>query len=170
MAWSTANDRAGTGLPGVIYDTKLVAIGTINRFVDPIYGEGDFIFLPGVAALVAGDVVEYTSGNGAASPTGSVTRWAGTAGTGKPLAVASVANILTTNWSWYQLTGLAVINTSGAVAAGNPLYWQATATLSATLVAGKQFNNASPVSANGVPSANKTTVQIFYPFGQGNIT
>lgn len=168
MAWSTANDRLGTGIPGVVYDTQIVPIGSMNNFYDPIYGEGTFIFLPGAASVAAGDVVEYTTGNGAASPAGSVTRWAGTAGSGKPLAVASAATIAAT-WGWYQVVGLAVINTSGVVAAGDKAFWQATATVSTTQVNGKQMNGAQAVSANGVPSANKAVYQICWPVAQGQI-
>lgn len=170
MAWSTATPRAGTGVPGVAYDTQLVPIGTKEKFVDPIYGEGEFIFLPGVASTAAGDVVEYTTGAGAASPTGSTTRWAGTANTGKPLAIATVANTSTSNWAWYQVYGLAVLNISGTVAAGDKVYWQATATVSSTAVAGKQVLGAVAVSANGVPATGKATYNIAYPFAQGAIT
>lgn len=170
MAWSTTTDRAGTGVPGVIYDTQLVPIGTINRFNDPLYGEGEFIFLPGVAALAAGDVVEYTTTAGVANPTGSVTRWAGTANSGKPLAISTTANILTTNWAWYQLSGAAVVNISGAVAAADRAFWQATGVVFSTLTAGKQVNGMVAVSANGVPAAGKATYQIQFPVAQGNIT
>ena len=170
MAWTTTNDRAGTGVPGVIYDVQLNDIGAINSFRDPIYGEGQFIFLPGVASLAAGDVVEFTTSAGVASPTGSVTRWAGGALAGKPLAVSTVANILTTNWSWYQLSGCGVINISGTVVAGDKAYWQATATVSSTLVASKQMNNCVAVSANAVPAAGKATYNFYFPFAQGNIT
>lgn len=169
MAWSTATDRLGTGVPGVVYDSAIVPVGSIMNFIDPIYGEGIFIFLPGVAAVAQGDVVEYTTGNGAASPAGSTTRWAGTVITGKPLAVASAA-IINGTWGWFQVVGLAIVSTNGVIAAGNGAYWQATSTVQAAAVAGKQMVNAVAVSANGVPAANKAIYQIAWPFAQGAIT
>ena len=170
MAWSTANDRAGTGVPGVVYDTILNnAIGALMNFTDPIYGEGVFIWLPGVASTVAGDVVEYTTGNGVANPTGSTTRWAGTANSGKPLAIATAA-IVASMWGWYQISGQAVVNISGTVAAADKAYWQATGVVFSTLTAGKQVNGMVAVSANAVPAAGKATYQIQFPVAQGNIT
>lgn len=169
MAWSTANDRAGTGVPGVVYDSAIVPVGSIMNFIDPIYGEGTFIFLPGVASTAQGDIVEYTTGNGAASPAGSTTRWAGTVITGKPLAIASAATIAST-WGWYQVVGLAIVTISGTIAAGNGAYWQATGVVQAAAVAGKQMVNAVAVSANGVPGAGKAVYQIAWPFAQGAIT
>lgn len=169
MAWSTADGRAGTGVPGVVYDTAIVPVGSIMNFIDPIYGEGTFIFLPGVASTARGDVVDYTAGNGAASPVGSTTRWAGTIITGRPLAIATAATIAGT-WGWYQVVGLAVVTISGVIAAGNSAYWQAAGVVQAAAVAGKQMVNAIAVSANGVPAAGQATYQIAWPFAQGAIT
>jgi hypothetical protein len=170
MAWTTTNDRLGTGVPGVIYDTQRNDIGALNSFRDPILGEGLFIFLPGVASTIVGSVVTYTTTAGAASPTGTTALWVGTTITGFPLAVATVANVLTTNWAWYQVVGAAVLATSGAVAAGDKVYWQANGVVSSTPVAGKQLVNAVAVSANGVPAANQATYNIAWPFAQGAIT
>lgn len=169
MAWTTSTDRAGTGVPGTAYDVQLVAIGTFNTFVDPIYGEGLFVFLPGVASTAIGSVMEYTTSAGAASPTGSTTLWAGTAGSGKPLAIATVANTSTTNWAWYQVTGAAKVAISGTVAAGDKAFWQASGVVSTTQVNGKQALGMVATSANGVPSAGFATYQLHFPTAQGQI-
>lgn len=170
MAWTTTTDRLGTGVPSVIYDVQLNDIGALMQFRDPLYGEGLFIFLPGVAATVAGDMVEYTTTAGVASPTGSTTRWAGVANSGKLLAVAVAANVLTTNWAWYQVLGAAIVNISGTVAAGDRAFYNALGSVATALVAGKQINGMVAVSANGVPAAGKATYQIAFPVAQGNIT
>jgi hypothetical protein len=170
MAWTTSNDRAGTGVPGVIYDVKLNDIGAINRFRDPIYGEADFVFLPGVASTAVGSVMEYTTSAGAASPTGTTTLWAGAVNSGKPLCIATVANVLTTNWAWYQISGNAQVAISGAVAAGDRAFWQANGVVSSTLIASKQANGMIATSANGVPSAGFASYQMHYPVAQGQVT
>jgi hypothetical protein len=138
-------------------------LGTIVTAGDPLYGTGEFIYLKGVASTTVGDVVEYDQYNG------TTTRWAGTANRGKPLAVAMSANVAS-QYGWYQIGGAAVVNISGTVAAGDPAFFQATATVSTTAVAGKQMLNASAITANGVPSAGKAVYQIDRPFAQGQIT
>lgn len=143
--------------------TQNLPIGTIVRAKDPTYGEGEFIYLKGVASTVAGDVVEFDA------YTPATVRWAGTANKGKPLAVAMSANVAS-QYGWYQISGAAVINTSGTVAAGDPAYYQATATVSSTGVNGKQMLNAIALSANGTPSANKAVYQINNPFCQGQVS
>jgi hypothetical protein len=170
MAWTTTNDRLGTGVPGVIYDVQRNDIGAINSFRDPIYGEGLFIFLPGVASTAIGSVMSYTTSAGAASPTGSTTLWTGAVNTGAPLCIATVANILTTTWAWYQLLGNAQVAISGVVAAGDRAFWQANGVVSSTLIASKQANGMIATSANGVPSAGFASYQIHYPVAQGQVT
>jgi len=167
MAWATAGTRAGLSVPGSVSTTQVVPVGTIEKFYDPLYGEGQFIYLPGVASTAACDVVEYTTGNGATS-VGATVRWAGTAGSGKPLAVATAATVADT-WGWYQVSGLAVVSISGTVAAGDKAFWQATGVVSTTQVNGKQVLGAVAVSANAVPAAGKATYQIAYPTAQGQI-
>lgn len=169
---ATAADAVATSVTGTNYGPS-PPVGTIARFYDSTgkYGVGEFIYLPGVASLAAGDMVNYMISAGVAAATdATVTRWAGTATTGLPLAVATTANILTTTFSWYQIEGAAVVNTSGTVAAGDRAFWQATATVSTTAVAGKQVLNMTAASANGVPSANKAIYSIDRPSSQSQIT
>lgn len=147
--------------------TQMMPLGSRVRARDTSatnnQGEGEFVYLKGVAATAAGDVVEYDNN------AGTTTRWAGTANKGKPLAVAMSANVAN-QFGWYQVEGLSVANISGVVAAGDSAYWQATATISSTAVAGKQLMGAIAVSANGVPSAGKALYQLTAPHGQGQIT
>ncbi len=72
----------------------------------------------------------------------------------------------TTTWGWYQIAGAAIVNTSGTVAAADPMYWQATAVLSHTAVNGKQVIGAQASSANGVPATNQAIVTINRPQAQ----
>lgn len=177
--WVSVNLQLGYPAPGTV-DAGIsrggttypsVPIGTIAQFRDvgtTQLGTGEFVFLPGVASTVAGDVVSYIESDGAGTAPNNgaaTTRWAGTAGNGFPLAVATAATVAS-SWGWYQIAGAAIVNTSGTVAAGDPMYWQATATLSHTAVNGKQVLGAQAGSANGVPATNQAIVTINRPHAQ----
>lgn len=185
--WVSQDVQLGSSAPGGSADTTItstsgnttygppVGIGTIKRFFDSTgkYGAGQFIYLPGVSGLNVGDVVQYHLSDGNSAVTGSVVvRWAGTANTGEPLAVATTANTSATNFSWYQVQGAAVVNCSGTVAAGNAAYFANTAIVSTTVAGGKQVLGMRAASANG--AAGLTNVQAVYdldfPCVQSQIT
>jgi hypothetical protein len=168
-----AADAAPTAQSGAAMNGGPVQVGAIRRFYDSTgkYGVGEFIYLPGVASLAVGDVVTYNLSAGVNGTTdATVVRWAGTANTGSPLAVAMTANTSPTTYSWYQISGAAVINTSGTVAAGDSAYWNSTATVKSAAAAGKQVLGATAFSANGVPAANQAVYTIDRPHSQGAIT
>ena len=169
MAWSQVDGPLGGSVPGTVDDAAKQPLGTIAQFRDPTLGEGTFIYLPGAASVALGNVCSYQTTYATTGPTATVVRWAGTAGSGAPLCVATAATIAAT-YGWYQVVGAAVVSISGTIAAGNPLYWQATATVSATLVAGKQILGAVATSAHAVPAAGQAVVQLSWPIGQSNIT
>src|SRR5262245_60668132 len=117
--WISVNTQLGYAAPGIVDSgvtvngsvVSSVPVGTIAQFRDigtTGLGVGEFIWLPGVASTAAGDFVSYTTSNGAANG-GSTTRWAGTANTGQPLAVATAATVAST-WGWYQIAGSAIVN------------------------------------------------------------
>ena len=121
----------GTVDTGVTRDSVVypsVPIGTTARFTDTgstRLGSGTFIFLPGVTSTVAGDVVTYrqsagTDVSGDVNDGAATERWAGTANTGAPLAVATAATNTQAKWGWYQIQGGAIVNVSGTVTAGRP--------------------------------------------------
>ena len=176
MPWSSGSVIIGFPQPGYVDNgitvagnlVPQVALGSISGFRDPVLGYGEFIYLPGTAGTLAGDVVNYTTSDGATN-TGSTTRWAGTSNSGVPLAVAAAA-IGAGQWGWYQITGGAATNISGTVTAGQPLYWQATATVSSTGAPSKQMIGAVATSASGVPAAGKAIVYLERPNAQGAIT
>lgn len=181
--WVSQDVQLGATVPGTIDAVAvtaagvnigpLVPVGTVKRYYDNtgVLGMGEFIYLPGVAALAAGDVVTYTISAGVAAATdASVVRWAGVANTPAAIAVATAANTSATTFSWYQIGGAAIVNTSGAVVVGDKAFWQATATVSSAVVAGKQVESMIAASANGVPGANKAIYTLNRPSAQGQIT
>src|ERR1700675_3181458 len=77
-------------------------LGAIVRAVDPTFGEGEFIFLKGVASTVVGSLVVWDG-------TTYVTTLAPvTANLGRPVAFAMSANVAATTFGWYQIGGTAV--------------------------------------------------------------
>lgn len=75
-------------------------LGTIVNAVDATRGEGEFIYLQGVAGTVVGSWVTY-----AADDYSTALLTANAAG---PVAVAMSANVAGPNYGWYQISGKAV--------------------------------------------------------------
>lgn len=176
-SWVSVDGQLGWPAPGTI-DSGIVRgsttypsvpVGTVAKFRDnsalPALGTGEFIFLPGVASTVAGDVVVYSVSDGAASG-GSTTRWDGTASTGKPVAIATAATVAST-WGWYQIGGAAVVNCAAAVAADAAVYYGGTtAQVDDSSVAGKQLAGATFASADDGGTPKKAIVTINRPVVQ----
>lgn len=175
--WVSDDLHLGYPVPGVVdagvvingVTVSRIPVGTEAVFRDQSalgLGAGTFIWLPGVASTVAGDVVNYTISDGAASG-GTTVRWAGTAATGVSLAVATAATVAAT-WGWYQVQGAALINCAGTVAANAAVYYGGTtAQIDDAQVNGKQMLNAFSASASDGGSPAKAAVTINRPFMQG---
>jgi len=142
-------------------------IGTVIRASDPTLGEGEFIYLQGVASLAAGEVVSYNA------TTGAVTRLPSTANLGAPVAVSMAANTSASNYSWYQIGGLAtVLKSAVAVTPQAKVYISGTTgRLMPTSASGKQILGAKFANLATVTSTTSTvTVLLARPFAQGQIT
>ena len=74
-------------------------LGTIVRGHDPTYGEGEFIYLKGVASTIAGSIVEYSTSYQTGLDTTALA-------SPKPLAVA-MTTCTSSYYGWYQISGLA---------------------------------------------------------------
>lgn len=165
---SSGNAALGFPLPGQVYSTNQgVAIGTRAKFRDvgtTFLGEGEFVWLPGVANTVLGSWVSYATSDGTAN-TGSTTLWAGTANSSFPLAVATAATVAST-WGWYQVYGAAICKVSGTIAAGNSAAWQAAGVVQAAAVATKNVEGVIALSADAVPASGQAIYQLSYPSAQ----
>ena len=84
--------------------TKLHPLGTIVRATDPTFGEGEFIYLVGVASTTIGAIVNYDVATTLKYQTSLSTT---AVAKSNPLAVAMSAN-LAGDFGWYQISGLAV--------------------------------------------------------------
>ena len=168
--WQLTSPKPGVGDFASFDTSKRFPVGTVVSAWDPLYGEGDFIYLPGVASTAVGSLVSYntnaTSGAGATALVDS-----DTAATMRgPVAVAMCANIVATTWAWYQIRGSAVIK-AGTVAANVPVYATATAgSVDDAVVANSKVDGAAFETTDGTPSAGFAVVYLSYPFMNGNVS
>lgn len=99
--------------------TQKHRIGTRVRCVDTgstARGEGEFIYLKGVASTVAGDAVVFDESTGATTRTVAASKG--------PMAVAMSACVAS-EYGWYQIYGVGVV-TVGTVADNAAVYTTAT--------------------------------------------
>ncbi len=165
---SSANMPLGYPLPGNVDDTAQLKVGTIAKFYDETQGECEFIYLPGVAAVVLGDCVVYDLAPGAAA---IVRTLSGThANMGRSVAFASAA-IVAAKFGWFQIGGIVAATVLAAFAAGARCWLTATAgALDDTTIAGCQLNRAWSSGAIGTPSATTAYLTIDRPSIQTQIT
>jgi len=134
-------------------------IGAIVHGVDATLGEGEFIYLLGVASTAVGDVVTYEL------TTGATVR--GVAGSRGAVAVAMSANVAS-QYGWYQISGDATVNVAAAVADNALVYLTATAgSVDDAVVAGDAINGArfSALAAG----AGTTTATLQRPSANGDL-
>jgi len=155
MAYVIENTRIGVQPIGVTSTVKNHPLGDIVTAYDPVYGAGEFIYLPGAANTVVGSVVLYGPDDFAttllaANDIGSV-------------AVAMSINVAS-SYGWYQIQGKAVVK-AGTVADNGNVYSTASAgTVDDAVVAGDRVKNAKFASADGTPSTGLAECEISRPF------
>lgn len=142
-----------------------IPLGTIARAVDPTYGPGEFIYLPGIGSTAVGSLVTYN--------TVSWTTALAAVGTNKPqpIAVAMSANVAN-QYGWYQISGMAVCKKTCTVSlAANAAVGVLTTGLLAGTGSGKEIEGAL-VAAVASATAGRTTVTVVMnrPRMQGRVT
>ena len=147
MAWTiSSNGPLGTnGIETTNTTQGEIPLGTIVKAKDPTYGEGEFIYLLGVASTVVGSLVKY---NATTYQTALVTN---TANQDVPVAVAMSANVAG-QYGWYQISGLATVKKTAVTVTP-----QVTVFLSSTAGRVKVVASAG-LQVVGARSANLTTV------------
>jgi len=142
-----------------IADTSTVQqhpLGTIVNAVDPTYGEGEFIYLLGLAATAIGSWVTYN-----ADDNSTALLAANAIG---PVAVSMSANVAS-QYGWYQISGKAVGLCLVLFADNGLVYATATAgSVDDAVVAGDRVKNAKGASAIGTPSGSFAEFEIQRPF------
>jgi len=135
--------------------TQLLALGTRVRATDPTYGEGEFIYLKGVASTVLGDAVSYNADDW--TTTRLVANAIG------PVAIAMSACVAG-EFGWYQIFGKAVVKAATVVDNADPYTSGTAGTLDDTVTATERVKNAKFASADGTPAAGFAELEIAYPF------
>lgn len=145
--------------------TQKHPLGTIVRGVDPTYGEGEFIYLLGVASTAVGSIVTYDAS------TYQTVLCAVGGNIPRPIAVAMSANVAS-QYGWYQISGVAVCKKTCTVslAAGAAVGVLTTGLIAGT-GSGKEIAGAA-VAAVASATAGRTTVSVMInrPRKQGRIT
>lgn len=171
MAYFPTSPRVGTQPIAVNETIQRHALGTRVTATDPIYGDGEFVYLKGVASTVVGSVVTY-DGASTGTPTYQTALVAiNAANLGQPVAIAMAATVAS-QFGWYQIAGNAVVATNGTLVAGPGKVFTSSVAgaLTSTAAAGQQILNARNDTATGTPAANQAVVQIDRPGVQGQIT
>lgn len=131
-------------------------LGTRVRAYDPTYGEGEFIYLKGVANTVVGSWTTFNQDDNstallAANAIG-------------PVGIAMSANVAS-QYGWYQIYGKGVGKALAAYADNGLVYATATAgSVDDAVVAGDRVKNALGASAIDTPSTGLAEFEIQYPF------
>ena len=165
MAYIISTPLVGAQPIAVTSTTALHPIGTIVRAVDPTYGEGEFIYLTGVASTAVGSIVTYntSSGTTALAPVGT--------NKPQPVAVAMSANVAS-QYGWYQIAGIAVVAKTATVSlAAGVAVGVKTIGLVASTGTGKEVQGAL-VAAVASAATGRTTVQVVVnrPHMQGRVS
>lgn len=159
MAYIITDGRIATQRIETTDTSQNWPLGTIVRAKDPTYGEGEFVYLKGVASTAVNDVVIYDQ------YAGTTTR--AVAGSRGPAAVAMSANVAN-QYGWYQIGGAAVVNAGTVAAAGNVYATSTAGTVDDATVSGDKIDGARFKTADGTPSAGKAVVQLDRPSMNGN--
>lgn len=162
MAFGNSDDKILAQQFNQTSTTQNVPLGTIRRGVDPVLGEGEFIYLLGVANTIVGSAVVWdaTTFQTALAPVGS--------NKPRPIAFAMSANVAA-QYGWYQISGQAVAaKTSGLAIASNAAVGILTAGLVAASASGKEVQGALTMAKATVPKV--ITLNLDRPHMQGRVT
>lgn len=164
MAFTITTPRLGVQPIATTQTTLSVPLGTIIHATDPTYGEGEFIYLLGVASTIVGSMVIWDG------TTYATTLCPVTANMGRPLGFAMSAN-MALGYGWYQIAGTAIVSKSAvAIAPKVALGINSTGKIGAS-ASGKQVLNARTANAATVASATTTiAVVINRPGAQGRVS
>ena len=128
-------------------------LGTIVRGHDPTYGEGEFIYLKGVASTIAGSVVEYSTSFQTGLATSATTL-------SRPLAV-SMTTTTGSYYGWYQIGGIAQVAKATSLSLVADAYIGAAAGLAIAAASGKRINGAQvAVVASAISGTAPDTVSV----------
>ena len=160
MAYAFTDPKVGMQPIAATSTTQQHQIGMRVKAFDPTFGEGEFIYLKGLASTAVGEVVIYD--------TYANTTKRGVAGDRGMAAVAMSANVAN-QYGWYQIAGAAVVKVAAAFAANANVYWTATAgTPDDAVVAGDKIDGIRSKTAIDTPTTGYAVCQLAYPSADAN--
>lgn len=162
MTYIVTDGRIGTQPIATTDTVQNHPLGTVVRAVDPTLGEGEFIYLKGVASTDVGSPVIYNTADylTTLAPIGS--------NKPQPVAFAMSANVAN-QYGWYQIGGNAVAKkTSGLALASNAAVGILTAGLVAATGTGKEIQGALTVAKS--TASTTVTLVINRPHMQGRVS
>jgi hypothetical protein len=142
--------------------TQTLPLGTVIRAVDANYGEGEFIYLKGVASTAAGDAVVYNV------KAGTTTR---TVATSSGLVGFAMSANVANQYGWYQISGEAIATVAASVVAGKTVSSTATdGTIGPGATGITPIYNATAKTATDTPTTGCAQIQIARPWLSGFTT
>lgn len=160
-------------------------LGTIIRAYDPVYGEGEFIYLQMVAGQAVGQLVTWGGyGTVVTDGTGLELQYqaalaTNTANQGRPVAVSMAGYPTAINgvqptaaFAWHQISGNAVVYTNGTFTGANAKMFQSSTAglVTSTQANGLEVNNAAIVQAVGTPALYNVASAALGVGGTGYVT
>jgi len=163
MTFRFVDGRIGAQPIADTSSTQNHPLGTIVRAVDPTYGEGEFIYLTGVASTVVGSIVNYDAVWITALHTSALNL-------PRPLAVAMSIN-LASSYGWYQISGQAVIVKDAALSLGVGEAIGAAAGAAVVVATGSILNGMCVAAlASATTSATSVRVMIQRPHDTSDVS
>jgi len=165
MAYGTSDPRIGSQAIATTDTVQNHPLGTVIRANDPTLGDGEFIYLLGVASTTVGSVVTYD-----ASTYQTVLSAVG-GNIPRAVAIAMSANVAS-QYGWYQISGQAVVAKTATVSlAAGAAVGVLTIGLIAGTGTGKEIQGAV-VAAVASNIAGRVTVKVMIarPTKQGRVT
>ena len=142
-----------------ITDTSTTAnlpLGTRRRAVHATYGEGEFVYLKGVASTVVGSAVQIQQDDWSTALLTSSLK--GDVGFAMSINVAS-------QYGWYQIYGKAIAKVLSGFVDNADVYATATAgSVDDAVVDGYMVHKARGASAIDTPSTGLAELEIAYPY------
>lgn len=156
MTYQVASPLIGQQPISEVSTTKKHPLGTIVQAKDKTYGQGEFIYLAGVASCAYGSWVTYNQDDG------STTLLAANAI--GPVGVAMAALVAST-YGWFQISGKTIGKALTGFVDNANVYATATAgSVDDAVVAGDRVKNAKGASAVDTPSAGLAEFEIARPW------
>lgn len=165
MAYHITTGEIGGQAIAETSTTQYHPLGKIVTARDPTYGEGEFIYLLGVASTTVGSVVTYhpSTWQTALCPVGNAIP--------KPIAVAMSANVAS-QYGWYQISGLAVAAKSATICcvAGAGIAVKTIGLISKTGSLAEIQGGVCATTASAATGRTTVLISINRPHMQGRIT